>query len=54
MQNDLELYCEIIVIAQAEMHDGRSEEFVAFLRYCASRLAKGESVQTIWDDYHRG
>ena len=28
MQNDLELYCEKIVIAQAEMHDGRSKEFV--------------------------
>lgn len=26
-------------------------EYLAFIRYCAERLNKGDSVPTIWHDY---
>lgn len=29
----------------------RESEYLSFIRYCAERLDRGDSVQAIWHDY---
>lgn len=49
--NDFDLYCELKEKVQSIHENGERESFISFLRYCAGRLDKGDSVQAIWNDY---
>lgn len=53
MSNDLELYGELRATYQSIEHEGKQEDFISFLHYCADRLEKGATVQEIWNDYVR-
>lgn len=49
--SDFEQFCQIKEIGQAVAQQGERDDFISFLRYCAGRLDKGDSVQAIWNDY---
>ena len=49
--NGIEAYVELRATYSAIVDEGEQERFISFLRYCAERLEKGDSVQAIWSDY---
>ncbi len=48
---DLEVYCELREQTKSVAGAEDREGFISFLRYCAERLDKGDSVQAIWNDF---
>ena len=51
MKYEDQLLCQMGEIASQVIDAGEGEEFICFLRYCAVRLNKGDSVQAIWNDF---
>lgn len=49
--SDLGEYCELRKIELALKAAHEKDDFVDFIRFCAERLNKGETVQAIWIDY---
>jgi len=49
--SDFDQFCQIKEIGQTVSQQGEKVDFISFLRYCAGRLDKGDSVQAIWNDY---
>lgn len=48
---DLEVYCELREQTKSIAGAEERESFISFLRQCAERLNRGDSVQAIWNDF---
>lgn len=51
MQTDLGIYLELREAVIHEVNAQKSNDFIHFLNHCTVRLDKGDSVQTIWNDF---